>query len=103
MNRVSAIRPSVGLVTVLVLLLVALAAAPMTAAKERGTDRPFWGSLGGQVVFLIDWTDPTCPVTTVTDATGPTSHLGAVTTHWAHCPSTGCRSRRGLGMPTSSA
>ena len=68
------------------LLVAVLVTAPVTVAGQGGTGRPFRGSLGGEVNFYADWSDPVCPVTTVTDASGLVSHLGAVTTHWTHCP-----------------
>lgn len=75
------VRPAISL-----LLVAALATAPTAAAGQGGSDRPFRGTLGGEVNFHYDWSDPVCPVTTATDATGTVSHLGAVTTHWTHCP-----------------
>jgi hypothetical protein len=67
-------------------LAVAPLAAPPILASQGGTDRPFGGTLAGEIVFLFDWDEPLCPVTTTTDATGRASHLGAVSTHWSHCP-----------------
>lgn len=86
MNRFSPGAPSLGRATVVVLLLLTLATAPVAAASRGGADRPFHGSLTGQVVFLFDWDHPTCPVTTVSDTWGTLGHLGRVTAHWSHCP-----------------
>lgn len=85
MNRITTAARRVGRAAPF-LLVAALATAPVAAAGAGGTDRPLRGSLGGEINFYADWSDPVCPVTTVTDATGEVSHLGTVTTHWSHCP-----------------
>jgi hypothetical protein len=86
MHRLSTCARARGRTAALLFLLVAFATAPVAAASQSGTNRPFRGSLDGQIVFLFDWDEQLCPVTTVTDATGWTTHLGAVSSHWSHCP-----------------
>jgi hypothetical protein len=50
-----------------------------------GTDRPFKADLSGTVHWQYDWTDPDCPVTTVSDGWGTITHLGEVHHHSTHC------------------
>jgi hypothetical protein len=68
------------------LLLLMLTVVPGAVAKTEGTERPFGGEMTGVLTFEFDWTDPVCPVTTVTDATGTLSHFGIASSHWTHCP-----------------
>jgi hypothetical protein len=67
-------------------MLLVLAMAPGAVAKEHGTDRPIWTNVSGEVRFLYDWADPSCPVRTLSDSYGTMSHLGEVWLHWSHCP-----------------
>lgn len=68
------------------MLLVALGAAPIAVAEEHGKARPIQATMTGEMRWTIDWSDPVCPVTTVTDSRGTMSHLGWTTVHWTHCP-----------------
>jgi hypothetical protein len=70
---------------IVVLLLVALATAPIAAAKANGTDRPIRGTMSGEMNFVPTPTDPACPMWTVPDGGGTVSHLGLVWSHWWHC------------------
>lgn len=69
------------------LLLIALAMAPVAAADEHGTDRPIRSNLSGEVNFDlvgVPGVDP-CPIVAVSDSYGTMSHLGRVWIHWEHC------------------
>lgn len=57
----------------------------VVTSAAGGTDRPLKGRVSGTLIFEFDWTDPDCPVTTVTDAGGNMTHLGRVSSHWTHC------------------
>lgn len=69
-----------------VVMVVAMFGASGAAAARHGTDRPFGGSMTGELTWEFDWNDPECPVTTITEATGQLLHLGRATSYWTHCP-----------------
>jgi hypothetical protein len=76
-----------GIVLLLVLLVMSVA-----AAKPKGTDRPFKGTVAGEAIFDLD-NSKGCPgdpvgfgITTMTDAEGNASHMGRVAMEAAHCP-----------------
>jgi hypothetical protein len=65
------------------------------SAAQGGTDRPFAATLSGQVVWSFTDTpraDCDAPnpygdyATSITDAVGTATHMGAVESHWTHCP-----------------
>jgi hypothetical protein len=78
--------------------LVVLAAVPVVSAAERGTDRPFTATLSGEVTWsFTDSPRPDCAAlnpygsyaTSITEGFGTATHLGAVESHWSHCPASG--------------
>lgn len=70
-----------------VFALVILMVVPAASAGKGGSDRPFQAWFTGEVhwEFTEHCAEP--PVTTlVTGAVGNATHMGRVTTDWAHCP-----------------
>lgn len=67
--------------------LVAMLAMPVVAASH-GTERPFKGSFAGTIRWEWPGSFPSgCTIaTTVTEASGLATHLGAVSLVTSHCP-----------------
>jgi hypothetical protein len=82
-------------IVAIVAALVVLTVVPAVSAAQGGTDRPFKATLVGELNWsFTDIPRPDCYgpnpyglyATTMTDSVGTATHMGAVESHWTHCP-----------------
>lgn len=68
--------------------LITLMSLPAAAAGAGGAERPFKGTLAGEITYEWPGESPSeCTiVTTKTHATGNATHMGLVEAFWSHCP-----------------
>ncbi|UWZ82303.1 hypothetical protein [Occallatibacter riparius] len=63
------------------------AMAQVTMSQHQAQPRPFWGTMTGEVTFVMSSECSTQPVQTVSTNEGRVSHLGNSTLTTAHCAS----------------